>query len=499
MSEPPGPSLVVRKPAPPPKPLETAFLPAALEILETPPSPIGRLVLWLIMAFLAIALAWACLAKIDIVASAPGRIAPRGEVKLIQAADMGVVRAILVENGQSVTAGQALIELDPTVSAAEAEQARQALATALLDEARAQALADHASGIKKPFTPPTGAAPEAAATQAAFVAARIGEFETQIAALLQERAQRAADSAMVSAEVEKLDAQLPLITSRLSGMRTLAQKGLAPRMRVDELEERAIGLRQDRAIRAAELTKNAAALAAVESRIGEIRSAFRREALDALTEAKAAVALRAEELKKAEDKSTLTVLRAPIDGVVQQLALNTIGGVVKPADQVMVIVPRDVELIVEALVLNKDIGFVRAGQSAEIKVESFPFTRFGVVHATVAHVSPTAIKDEQLGLVYACRLRLSAVSIQPLDAAGSAAASGKAGGTIMPKITSESGASAPDDVRLDRGDAAGLRLDPTRLQPGMSVTAEIKTGQRPVIDFLLSPLARRVGEAGRER
>ncbi len=435
---------------------QTEFLPAALEIIETPPNPLGRGILWVLLSFIGIAILWAALGHIDIVAAAQGKVIPRGRVKVIQAADAGVVRAIHVVDGQAVRAGEPLVVLDATLSEADASQARESAFVASVDRARAQALVDAAGGKVGRFVAPVGTPDGIAGTQTSLVAARIAEHRTAVGALQEERAQRQAELAMVSAEVQKIEEQLPLAEEQLISLEKLEKEGLVPRMRVMELKERVIGLRQDRVIRREEMTKTRAALAAMRNQIAKLENEFRAQALDALTEAEANYRLRAEEVKKTEDKAALTVLASPIDGVVAQLSVHTLGAVVKPADGLLTIVPKGEELIVEAMILNKDIGFVREGQPAEIKLEAFPFTRYGVIEGTVESISRDSVENKELGLVFPCLVKLSAAHI---------------------------------DVGAKR----------VALEPGFAATAEIKTGQRRIIEFLLSPLSRRLQEAGRER
>lgn len=435
---------------------QTDFLPAVLEVLETPPNPLGRAILWCLLTFVGIAVLWASLGHIDIVATAQGRIIPRGRVKIVQAADIGVVREIRVVDGQQVKAGQPLIVLDPTFTEAEAEQARASSFVAQVDRARAQALVDAAAGKPAIFRAPEGTSQEITTIQRNLVAARVAEHRTAVSALQEERAQREADLAMVTAEVSKIEEQLPLAEDQLTSLETLQKEGLVPRLKVMEVKERVVGLRQDLVIRREEMSKTRAALAGVRNQISKAESEFRASALDALSEAEANHRLRTEEVRKAEDKAALTILTSPIDGVVTQLAVHTVGGVVKPADPLLVIVPRDEELIVEAMVLNKDIGFVREGQPAEIKLEAFPFTRYGVINGTVERISQDSIEHKELGLVFQCLVKLSAAQIN-----------------VGPKQVA--------------------------LEPGFAASAEIKTGQRRIMEFLLSPLSRRVQEAGRER
>jgi len=435
---------------------DPAFLPAALEILESPPNPLGRAVLWAVTGFIVLAIAWSIIGKVDVVASSQGKVVPAGLVKVVQPSDYGVVRAIHVAEGDRVVAGQPLIELNPTASTAELEQARQALSAAEVDRARARALVDHAMGRPARFVAPDGMGGDPLRTQVSLVQARISGNRATVEGLVQDRAQRIADLGMIEAEIAKLEETLPLAQEQLQGLERLESQGYAPRLRVSEVRERVVGLRQDLAIRREERRKARAAVAAVEAQIGRVRSEFAGEALDALTEAENARALRAEELAKASDKARLTVLTAPEDGVVQQLQIHTVGGVVKPADPLLVVVPTTGRLVVEVMVLNGDAGFVRPGQRVEVKLEAYPFTRYGVIEGRVERISRDAVQDEHLGLVYPAR------------------------------------------VQLDR---SWLRVEGVRrpLAPGLAATAEIKTGRRRIIEYLLSPLLRRVQEAGRER
>lgn len=429
---------------------QTRFLPAALEILESPPSPAARALLFLVLGFITLAFAWSVLGSVDVVASASGRIVPQGRVKVIQAADQGVVRAIHVGEGDFVRAGQALIDLDPAMTSADVDQTRQALLAAQLEKARAQAL------LNGSFTAPEGLDPLVAAAEAARVTARVSEYQASRSALEGQEAERRSELAMIGAEISKLEQQLPLAERQLSARQALADKGLSPRLMIMELEERVIGLRQDLSVRRAEAAKRETAIQGAQREMTRLRAEYEREAYDQLSQAQAAVDQRAEELKKAGVRSGLQRVTAPVDGVVQQLAVASAGAVVRPADPLMVVVPRGETLVVEAMVLNRDAGFVREGQRVEVKLEAYPFTKYGVVDGHIERISTDAVENEQMGLVYPARVRLLAAHIT----------------------------------------ADGVRRT---LAPGLAATAEIKTGRRRIIEFLLSPLSRRVQEAGRER
>lgn len=392
----------------------------------------------------------------DIVAVAQGKVIPRGRVKVVQATEAGAIRAVHVRNGQAVEAGDLLIDLNPAISSADLEQARESLVVAGIDQARARALVHAADGREPNFTAPSGTPATVNAMQKARVVAKFAEHRNALSALVEERRQRTAEMAMVAAEVLKLEQQLPLVEDQLSSLETLLRTGLVPRMRVAEVKERVVGMRQDLIIRREELAKTRAALRAEENHLEKLKNEFRATALDALSEADANYHLRSEELKKAEERLSLMRVQSPSDGVVAQLAVYTPGGFVKSGDPLMTIVPTDEEMVVEAMVLKKDIGFVHAGQPAEIKLEAFPFTRYGVVNGVIEQISTDSIEQEEIGLVFPCIVRVPQPYIR-----------------FSSKLVS--------------------------LEPGFVASVEIKTGQRRIMEYLLSPLSKRLNEGARER
>ncbi|GAB4528997.1 MAG: HlyD family type I secretion periplasmic adaptor subunit [Amphiplicatus sp.] len=432
------------------------FLPAALEILETPPSPLGRAILWTIVAFLIVAVLWATFGHVDVVASAPGKILPRERVKVVQAPETGVIRAIHVVDGARVKAGDPLIDFDPTNARAEASQARAQLLLARIDIARGEALLDYLAGGEAAFAPPPQADAGVVERQRALIAAQISEYEAQRAALEKQREERAADRAVYASQVEKLRQTLPMAREQAEARQTLLDAGYGARLVWLEAKEREVAMTQDLAIAREQAAKADAALAATDRQIDQLREEFRKTVLVELAEAEARARLAAEDLAKAELRLKLQTLRAPVDGVVQQLAVHTVGAVAQPAEALLVVVPGEGELIVEALILNKDIGFVAEGDPAEVKLEAFPFTKYGVIDGAIEDISNDAIQDENLGLVYQARVKLARQSI-------------RVEGREVP------------------------------LAPGMAATAEIKTGKRRIIEYLLSPLLRYRDEALRER
>jgi len=431
------------------------FLPAALEILEKPPSPLGRVIIWTIMAFVTIAVLWATFGRVDVVASAPGKTLPRERVKVIQAPDVGVVRAIRVSDGERVKAGDALIDFDPTNAAAEQAQAKEQLAISEIDLKRGETLLSWLDGGSKVF--PVGEINEAIARrQQALINAEIAEYSAQSETLRKQREERAADVAVVNGEIAKLRQTAPMAREQAEAREKLVKEGFGARLVWLEAKERQVTMEQDLAIAREQAVKSGAALAAVDRQIDQLREEFRKNILADLAEAEARARLAREDLNKADLRYQLQSLKSPIDGVVQQLAVHTIGAVIKPADPIMVVVPGEGELIVEAMILNKDIGFVEEGDEVEVKLEAFPFTKYGVIEGELEDISNDAIQDEKLGLVYPARIKLhkQAIAVNGRDIA---------------------------------------------LSAGMAATVEVKTGTRRIIEYLLSPLLRYRDEALRER
>jgi hemolysin D len=457
--------------------LELAFLPAALEIVETPPSPIGRAIGLTIIALFCLALAWASFGEVDIIASAPGKIIPTGRTKVVQPFETGVVRAIHVRDGQSVHAGEVLIELDPTMNAAERNHLRSDLTTAQLDAARLRAALSDAADPVADFQPPAGAPDNLVAMQRRFLASQTAEFSAKLAALDRQRAEKEAQRSTIAATIAKLGAMIPLVEQRLGMRQQLMEKELGSKVIYLETLQQLVEQRQEREVQQSRYREAEAAVAALVETRAQAEAEHRRMLSSDLVEAERKAAGLAEDLVKAEQRTRLQALTAPTDGIVQQLAVHTVGGVVTPAQALLVVVPAESQLEVEAMISNRDIGFVRPGHQAEIKVDTFPFTRYGLLQGTVLDVSQDAIVREK-----------------PQE------------GTATRVAGAEVSTSEPRGQELIY--SARVSLDRTQMQvdnnvvnlsPGMAVTVEIKTGSRTVISYLLSPLMRYKEESLRER
>jgi hemolysin D len=463
---------------------ELAFLPAALEIVETPPSPIGRAIGATIIALFFLALAWACWGSVDILATAPGKIIPSGRSKVVQPFETGVVHAIHVHDGTSVKAGDVLIELDPTINAAEREHLQGDLIAAQLDVARLRAaLADTPDPLAA-FHPPEGATAPQIATQRQFLLTQITEQRAKLAALDRQRAQKEAERDTSAATIGKIEALIPLLEQQVNVRKTLLEHETGSRIIYLQTLQQLVEQQQELQIQRSHYREADAAVAAIAETRAEAAAQYRRTSFDELAKAEPKVAALGQDLIKAEQRTRLQLLTAPIDGIVQQLAVHTIGAVVTPAQPLLVIVPTDSHLEIEATISNRDIGFLHPGQEADIKIDTFNFTRYGLLHGQVLGVSPDAfVPDPRV--------------TDPRQGNSIDKAQGQAGG-----------ASTNDPTTKEAVYIARVSLDQTRMRvddgiaellPGMAVTVEIKTGSRRIISYLLSPLLRYGHDSLRER
>jgi hemolysin D len=456
---------------------ELAFLPAALEIVETPPSPIGHAIGATIILLFSAALVWAWWGTIDIVASATGKILPSGRTKVVQPFETGVVRSIRVQDGQAVKAGDVLIELDPTVNAAERDHLHNDLLAERLNIARLRAALAGSDDPAADFKPPADADPELIGTQRQLLLNQVTEHRAKITALLRQQAQKEAEQATTAATIHKLETIIPVVQSRVDIRKTLVEKELGSKLSYFEVFQLLVEQQEEFNVQKSHLQETEAAIAAIRETRGQAAAEYRHTLSDELAKAEQKANGLAQDLIKAEQRTRLQLLTASVDGVVQQLAIHTVGGVVTPAQPLLAVVPSDSRLEIEAMVSNRDIGFVHAGQDVETKVDTFNFTRYGLLHGQVLSVSQDAvIRDRQQ------------------DGSG-----GRPLGTA--NETSE-----PKGQELNY--SARISLDHTQMQiddkmvnlsPGMAVTVEIKTGSRRILSYLLSPLLRYRQETLRER
>ncbi|SFP21331.1 HlyD family type I secretion periplasmic adaptor subunit [Variovorax sp. 770b2] len=441
---------------------EAAFLPAALSLQDTPVHPAPRRLAYALIALFLIALTWSIFGQIDIVAVAPGKIIVSERTKIIQPLEVSVVKRVLVRDGDHVEAGQALVELDPTTANADKTSIDEQLKSMQSEVLRTRALLQALNASALSRAPDLGKSIPAGWTEADIAAtqAQLSDEWSDITAKLakagSEINRRQAEIATVREMVNKLETTVPIAKQREADFHQLANQGfMSSHANQDRTRER-IELERDLATQRARLAEANATLRESEN----TRSAYIAETKHTLRTREAAAELKrqqgTQDLAKAGQRERLTTLKAPVAGTVQQLAAHTEGGVVTEAQPLMVIVPDGAQVTAEVTLDNKDIGFINTSQEATIKLETFPYTRYGTVSATVKTVTADAVNDEKRGAIFPVTLNLGATTI----------------------------------------DVGGK---PIKLSPGMNLTAEIKTGKRRVIEFLFSPIQRATSESLRER
>jgi hemolysin D len=444
---------------------ERAFLPAVLEIVESPPSPTARYSAMLLAALVALAVAWAVVGRVDVVAVADGRIVPSGRVKVLQPLEAGLIRAIHVHDGSSVRAGDVMIELDPTSTGTERERLAADLAAAEVTAARLRALlaAGSQAQLQRAFAPPKDMPAGIVATQSRLMLEQWQENAARLRVLQSDIARRQAERAGIAAAIAGLERSLPVQRERQRMRDELARSGDGSRLSLLDETQRLLSEERELAVQRERLAESSSAIRLAEDQMNQQRSESRRAQLAELNQAEQRVAALRQELIGADSRQRQQTLRAPIAGTVQQLAVHTVGGVVTAAQPLLVIVPADDTLEVEAALQNRDVGFVHDDQPAEIKIETFLFTRYGTVPGRVVSISSDAV--------------------------------------LPPAARSDGAASSPVYVARVRLDRTHLDVDgrSVKLAPGMRATVEIKTGRRRVIEFLLSPIARYRHDSLRER
>lgn len=463
---------------------EHEFLPAALEIMEKPASPGLRWLLRLICALFVLALIWSIFGRIDVVATAAGKTVPAGSVKIIQPIEIGAVREIHVRNGQFVRRDDLLIELDPTMSEADEAQSGQTLMSARIIQARNDALLAHLRGRSARFVAPKGTPPDIVRTEEEFVRNAVEQYEAQRRSLIQQREENEAALVAAEAEIAKLQEALPFIDKQMNARAELSERGFYSKLQLLEYEQlRAEHLRNIE-VQQANKMQAEASIRRVQADLQSLRAGFGRTAVTDLAEANDRASMATEELRKAERRRRYQELRSPVDGVVQQLGVSTVGGVVQPAEPLMVIVPCqsgdatnasscNSGITVEAFVQNKDIGSVSVGQRVAVKLEAFNFTDYGLLEGEVVNISRDAIDQSD---------------------APAGSTRDENGRPVQPGLVY----AATIELACGIGDPARHELC-DKVRPGMSVQAEIKTGRRRIIQYLLSPINQALSEAGREK
>ena len=434
--------------------LQYEFLPAAEEIIETPAAPLGALVVWLVALLLIVALAWSYFGRIDIVAVANGKISTEGSTKIIQPAISGVVTNINVHEGQRVKKGETLLALDKTTAEKDVATTNQSLNTARVerDILRRLAVGGDTDGIINGADLPyetKAMLRQFASSQTALSAARqqavngtISNYQQQLQFNQQAKNQLETNAQNLKNRKAEIEKQLPN-ANPVDKLR-LQNELTSIDQRIASADSAVLGQNQQLLQSQSALTQ---AQNQSQTQIAETNSAFSNQII---TAEKRIIELE-NNLVKARQVLAQTTITAPVDGTVLSLTVKTIGGVVNAGQQLAQIVPEKVPLYVDAALDNQDVGFVKPGQRVVVKVATYPFQRYGYLEGTVENISPDAIQDDKKGLIYKAKIKLN--------------------------------------------DDKSSKQNQLKLLPGMSVSAEITTGQRRIIEFFLDPLMTNADES----
>ncbi len=433
--------------------------------------PPGRPVLWLLLCLLAVLLIWSCLAKVDVAAVAPGKVVPEGKVKLLHATEIALVRAIHVRDGQRVKAGELLLELDNTINLAEHKAVTHKLIQLRLEMERMQSTLEE----REPVFDVPGALPESIQAQRSLFNAQRHAHQARAAEAERNRQHRLMQETAATALITKLEANLASAQERVERVRPYAGESIS-QFEYLRLQDNASSLASELA------SQRAAAKAARQEHLAaqqrlEFMQAEHRSSLLAQVQEKQALMVAAQsDQARIEQLLAQKVLRAPVDGQVQSLSVNTLGGVVMPGQVIVTIVPDNMPLMIEAALSNEDAGFVHVGQHVDIKVDAFPYQQYGSLSGEVTWISPDAELRAPAGIDPATASKGMDMSALPLK------------GSLVYRLHIK-----PHSTALMRNGLSHPVI------AGMSVQADIVTDRRRVIDFLLGPIIKNLDEGLKTR
>lgn len=438
-----------------------------LQLIQTKaPDESGRIVLWAVSILVLLLIVWAAFGKLDIIASAEGKLAPQTLVKVVQPADAGVVKQLLVQEGDSVHAGQVLARLDPTLAYADQTGVASDLANQQMEVRRIEAELNNLPMLSLHGDDP------ARFTQVhnQYMAHR----QAYLDSLDQEKSmlQKAGHEHKSAAEIlSKLEQTVPGYNKAAAAYAKLEKEGFFGGLASADKQREALEKAKDMDAQKSTVAALEASIAAEQKRISQLQSGYKSELEKELSEIHARIAQLQPTLDKSIYKAGLMELKAPQDGVIKDLATTTVGAVVQPGTVVLTLVPKDEQLFADVAIKNEDVGFVRAGQKAQIKLAAYPFQQYGMLSGKVIHISADATESGRQGSTNG-----GADNTQ-----GSGMATYKA------------------RVQLDRQVLTDPQGNKLAITPGMQVVAEINQGRQTVLEYLLSPVRKAVSEAGRER
>jgi hemolysin D len=437
---------------------------ALFELVAHDPSSSSRVMLWTLTVLFGALLLWSVLARVDIVAVAEGRLVPQTYVKIVQPADGGIVREVMVVEGQSVHQGDVLIRLDPTLASADQQSVASQLALKRLEMRRIDAQL-----AARPLESQPGDDPALLTQVRIDGLARERAYLDEIGQEDALRSQNEAELAASRETLSKLERTLPSYVQSAAAYERLAAEKLVGTLDAEAKKREALEHQQDGNAQRAHVSSLESSLRAQERKLAQLKSAYRSSLLTERSQRLGEVNQLEQDLRKQGFREGLLELRAPQAGIVQDLATTTVGAVVQPGAVLLTLVPQDEPLRAEVFIQNEDIGFVNEGQTVRLKLAAYPFTKYGLLEGSVRTL-----------------------------AADASLLNGETGEPPRPQRDAPRPASAFKaivDLRRQQLDANGMRLP---IIAGMAVQAEIGEGRRTVLEYLLSPVQRIADEAGGE-
>ena len=429
------------------------FLPPAVEILEKPPSPAGRILISIVLALFLLAILWSFIGEIDEVVVARGKVIPIGYTKVLQSEDKGIVKRILTQEGQKVRQGDLLMELDRTMSESDLNALKKEIAYYDTNIRRIMAELED-----KPFLPEAGSPVDSKdfVQQMSLYRSRQSEKKAKLEFYDAQIRQKEDSVRVAESSLVKYKELLAIAREREENLKEIVDVGAISKYTYLEYKGKRIELEQNVKMNLSELSAAEAEASAARQEKAQYLAEWNRQLQEELINSRKQYNTLKESERKAELKNKLIEIKAPVDGAVHKLDIHTVGAVVTEAQPLMEVVPEGTPMEVEAWMENQDVGFVTPNMPVEIKVDAFNFQKFGTLKGKVREISPDAIEDKERGQLYRVMVSL---------------------------------------------DEEKLHMDNRDLQvyPGMAVSAEIKTRKKRIIDFFLEPFQTYKSEALRER
>ena len=463
------------------------FLPAALEILETPPAPAPVALMLTLCAMLTVAIIWSVVGQFDVHAVAQGKIETVGRSKVVQPLDSGKVLAVRAENGAHVAAGDLLIELDPSEALADETATAEAVTAASAEIRRRHAVIDAARAWPdRPLLPartiawPDGTPAVVSSREDAVLLADLMQLDGALGNLDKQTGQKLASRERLNMSIAFQTQLIATLQDRVKVREESIRLSVGTKINLFDALETLDKSRSQLASDRGQLLETEASIQELASQKVKAQSQFVADNTSKLADAERKLSDVRQQNAKAQTRLARTKLYAPVAGTVQQLAVTTVGQVVTIGQQLLSIIPAGEKLQVEIYMSNADIGFVRVGEEVVVKVDAFPFTRYGTLKGTVARIAGDAVDEQDAR-------RAQANALNTATSNGGYGGTGQTQNFVFPVTVAL-------EQRSMTIDGASVPLT-----PGMTVVAEVKTDKRRVIDYLFSPLQKLGSESLRER